>query len=168
VSHIVVVQNSTLDLLLGAAGLNQKPMSSLRAFPYPRLGRLLHHNHNPTRLPHFTTARYLLRLLQQRPLIISIPPSCQVYQVVSFTLANPGQRQMTTLYLSSGIAWDESCHFGISIARGSLYEACRPRANRWKQRWDETMGQTAIRCTDRKLPGSLPELRLTVLASFQF
>jgi hypothetical protein len=31
-----------------------------------------------------------------------------------------------------------------------------------EQRWDETMGQTAISCTDRKLPGSLPELRLTI------
>jgi hypothetical protein len=30
-----------------------------------------------------------------------------------------------------------------------------------EQRWDGTMGQTAISCTDRKLPGSLPELRLT-------
>jgi hypothetical protein len=34
-----------------------------------------------------------------------------------------------------------------------------------EQRWDGTMGQTAISCTDRKLPGSLPELRLTVLGS---
>jgi hypothetical protein len=31
-----------------------------------------------------------------------------------------------------------------------------------EQRWDGTMGQTAISCTDRKRPGSLPELRLTV------
>jgi hypothetical protein len=31
-----------------------------------------------------------------------------------------------------------------------------------EQRWDRTMGQTAISCTDRKLPGSLPELRLTI------
>jgi hypothetical protein len=30
-----------------------------------------------------------------------------------------------------------------------------------EQRWDGTMGQTAISCTDRKRPGSLPELRLT-------
>jgi hypothetical protein len=30
-----------------------------------------------------------------------------------------------------------------------------------EQRWDGTMGQTAISCTDRKLPGSLPEHRLT-------
>jgi hypothetical protein len=32
-----------------------------------------------------------------------------------------------------------------------------------EQRWDGTMGQTAISCTDRKRPGSLPELRLTLL-----
>jgi hypothetical protein len=32
-----------------------------------------------------------------------------------------------------------------------------------EQRWDGTMEQTAISCTDRKRPGSLPELRLTVL-----
>jgi hypothetical protein len=32
-----------------------------------------------------------------------------------------------------------------------------------EQRWDGTMGQTAISCTDRKRPGSLPELRLTDL-----
>jgi hypothetical protein len=29
-----------------------------------------------------------------------------------------------------------------------------------EQGWNETMGQTEISCTDRKLPGSLPELRL--------
>jgi hypothetical protein len=34
--------------------------------------------------------------------------------------------------------------------------------DRIEQRWDGTMGQTAISCTDRKRPGSLPELRLTV------
>jgi hypothetical protein len=33
--------------------------------------------------------------------------------------------------------------------------------DRIEQRWDGTMGQTAISCTDRKRPGSLPELRLT-------
>jgi hypothetical protein len=53
----------------------------------------------------------------------------------------------------------------LSVANGNLYEACRLRANGWKQRWDETMGQTAISCTDRKLPGSPPELRLTRTAS---
>jgi hypothetical protein len=31
----------------------------------------------------------------------------------------------------------------------------------YRQRWVRTMGQTAISCTDRKLPGSSPELRLT-------
>jgi hypothetical protein len=30
-----------------------------------------------------------------------------------------------------------------------------------EQRGNGTMGQIAIRCTDRKRPGSLPELRLT-------
>jgi hypothetical protein len=30
-----------------------------------------------------------------------------------------------------------------------------------EQRGDGTMGQTAISCTDRKRPSSLPELRLT-------
>ena len=82
--------------------------------------------------------------------------------------------------LSSGTAWDKSCHCGISMAKGSLYEAYRLRANRWnkgataiscidrklygslheacrermEQRWDETMVQAATRCTARKLPGS--------------
>jgi hypothetical protein len=36
-----------------------------------------------------------------------------------------------------------------------------------EQRWDGTMGQTAISCTDRKLPGSLPEHRLTELAQVE-
>jgi hypothetical protein len=30
-----------------------------------------------------------------------------------------------------------------------------------EQRWDGTMGQAAISCTEQKLLGSLPELRLT-------
>jgi hypothetical protein len=38
------------------------------------------------------------------------------------------------MLLSSGIAWDESCHCGISVARGNLYEVCRLEANRMKQR----------------------------------
>jgi hypothetical protein len=37
-----------------------------------------------------------------------------------------------------------------------------------EQRWDGTMGQTAISCTDRKHPGSLPELRLTHVLSTLF
>jgi hypothetical protein len=36
--------------------------------------------------------------------------------------------------LSSGKAWDESCHCGISVAKGSLYEVCPLGANRMKQR----------------------------------
>jgi hypothetical protein len=56
--------------------------------------------------------------------------------------------------LSSGIAWDESCQCGISIAKGSLYKVCQLGDKGMEQRWDETMGQAAIRCTDRKLPGS--------------
>jgi hypothetical protein len=36
--------------------------------------------------------------------------------------------------LSSGIAWDKSCHCGISVAKGSLYEVCPLGANRMKQR----------------------------------
>jgi hypothetical protein len=35
--------------------------------------------------------------------------------------------------------------------------------DRIEQREDGTMGQTAISCTDRKRPGSLPELRLTTM-----
>jgi hypothetical protein len=77
--------------------------------------------------------------------------------------------------------------FWMSMANGSLYEACRLKANRWdeggatsnllgygslhegfqertEQRWDETMGQAAIRCPDRKPPGSRRELRLTQAA----
>jgi hypothetical protein len=36
--------------------------------------------------------------------------------------------------LSSGMAWDKSCHCGISVVKGSLYEVCRLGANRMKQR----------------------------------
>jgi hypothetical protein len=55
-------------------------------------------------------------------------------------------------YLSSGIAWDESCPPGISIAKGNLYEVCRLGAKGLlsKSKQKETKGQAAISCTDRK------------------
>jgi hypothetical protein len=43
----------------------------------------------------------------------------------------------------------------------SIYRERQMGKDRIEQRWDGTMGQTAISCTDRKRPGSLPELRLT-------
>jgi hypothetical protein len=54
--------------------------------------------------------------------------------------------------LSSGIAWDESFHSGISIAKGSLYEVCWLGAKGlpFKSKQKETKGQAAISCTDRK------------------
>jgi hypothetical protein len=32
------------------------------------------------------------------------------------------------------MAWDKSCHCGISVVKGSLYEVCPLGANRMKQR----------------------------------
>jgi hypothetical protein len=54
--------------------------------------------------------------------------------------------------LSSGIAWDESYHSGISIAKGTLYEVCQLGAKGLpsKSKQKETKGQAAISCTDRK------------------
>jgi hypothetical protein len=64
------------------------------------------------------------------------------------------KQKVVGTYLSSGMAWDKSCHCGISVVKGSLYEACRLRADGCNKDGMRTMGQAAVSCTDRKPPGS--------------
>jgi hypothetical protein len=74
------------------------------------------------------------------------------------------RRKMTPITtfprLSSGIAWDESCHCGTSIAKSSLYEVCQLGAKGLpsKSKQKETKGQAAISCTDRKQTDGMEQL----------
>jgi hypothetical protein len=49
--------------------------------------------------------------------------------------------------------WNKGANSSL-LGYGSLHEACRLRADGCNKDGMRTIGQTAIGCTDRKLPGS--------------